>query len=285
MRRTPTYRRSQRAFTLVEIITAMAITSIIVFALIAMFNQTQKALRISLAEGDVWESARAGFTTIANDIQELTPSRFDGAANVYVKENDTESPDHPLAEYDIESMFLLGREGNNWIGNVYWVKDENGLPTLYRFRGTYPSYLAGNPGYSPPVSADLLDPTHPYGRALQWALNPANDPQPEDYHRLVDGIVEFSVRVYDGLGRPYTNTVPDAAAPVYIDDITSSFSGTALPAFVDVSMTVLSPDRFEEYRAQISDANREAYLSNHVGDMQRFQRRIALHNESSFVVQ
>lgn len=282
MRRTPTYRRSQRAFTLVEIITAMAITSIIVFALIAMFNQTQKALRISLAEGDVWEAARAGFNTIANDIQELTPSRFDGVFSMYAK---GEVDSGLVGATQIQSMFLLGRQGNNWIGNVYWVKDENGLPTLYRFRGTYPSYLPGNPGYSPPVSADLLDPTHPYGRALRWSVNPELDPQPEDYHRLVDGIIEFSVRVYDGLGRPYTNTSSAATTAVYIDDITSSFSGTALPAFVDVSMTVLSPDRFEEYRAQISDANREAYLSNHVGDMQRFQRRIALHNESSFVVQ
>lgn len=64
-------RRTSRAgFSLVELMIAVALMSIIVLALFSVFNQTQKAFRSNLAQVDVNEAARAALEMMARDLEQ-----------------------------------------------------------------------------------------------------------------------------------------------------------------------------------------------------------------------
>ncbi|MEI9963164.1 MAG: prepilin-type N-terminal cleavage/methylation domain-containing protein [Limisphaerales bacterium] len=78
-----------RAFSLIEILVTVALLSIIVIALMAVFNSTQTAFRASLTQTDVLESSRAVVGLITSDLEALAPSygpsNFNnGAVNLYV---------------------------------------------------------------------------------------------------------------------------------------------------------------------------------------------------------
>ena len=50
----------RRAFTIVELLVAISILTLIVFVLYGLFDQVQKALRSNVAQIDVHEGGRAG---------------------------------------------------------------------------------------------------------------------------------------------------------------------------------------------------------------------------------
>ena len=64
----------RRAFSLVEVLVVMGILSIIVLALMAVFNTTQRAFRAGVTQTDVLEGGRAAADLIAQDLKNLTPS-------------------------------------------------------------------------------------------------------------------------------------------------------------------------------------------------------------------
>ncbi len=63
-----------RAFSLVEILTTMALLSLIVLALMTIFNSTQKAFRNSLTQTDILESGRMAMGLITGDLGGMTPA-------------------------------------------------------------------------------------------------------------------------------------------------------------------------------------------------------------------
>lgn len=62
------------AFTLVEMLVTLALLSIIVLALMAVFNSTQNAFRASLTETDILESGRNVMGLMAGDLEGMTPA-------------------------------------------------------------------------------------------------------------------------------------------------------------------------------------------------------------------
>ncbi len=52
----------------------MALLSLIVFALMAVFNSTQAAFRASVTQTDVLESGRAAMEMITTDLRAMSPS-------------------------------------------------------------------------------------------------------------------------------------------------------------------------------------------------------------------
>ncbi len=72
-------RKSRGGFTLVEIMVVLALLSLIVFALMAVFGVTQRAFRASLTQTDSLEGGRAVMDLIAADLEAMTPS--DGFSN------------------------------------------------------------------------------------------------------------------------------------------------------------------------------------------------------------
>src|SRR4051812_48746115 len=65
---------SARAFTVTELMLAVAIMGVIIFALYSVFNQTQKALRSTETQGDVAEKACAIVDIISRELEQAKPT-------------------------------------------------------------------------------------------------------------------------------------------------------------------------------------------------------------------
>src|SRR5258708_5631572 len=75
--------RSIRAFSLVEILVTMALLSVIVLGLLAMFHQTQRAFTQSLMQVDVLEAGRAATDLISHEVEQMTPAYASNGINFF----------------------------------------------------------------------------------------------------------------------------------------------------------------------------------------------------------
>ncbi len=75
---------------MVEILVTMVLLSIIVLALMTVFNSTQKAFRSSLTQTDVLESGRLAMGLMVGDLEGMTPSLSPSNAIVNSFPNNTE---------------------------------------------------------------------------------------------------------------------------------------------------------------------------------------------------
>ncbi len=74
--------RIRAGFTLVEMLVTLALLSLIVLALMTVFNSTQKAFRASLTQTDILESGRLAMGLITSDLEAMTPSSSPVNTNV-----------------------------------------------------------------------------------------------------------------------------------------------------------------------------------------------------------
>lgn len=288
----------RRAFTLVEILTALAITTIIVIALVSMFNASTKALQVANRQTDIWEAARASFGILKREIGEVSAG---GAARrmslfsandpgaVYTLPVPNLNDPVPLRRKDI---YLLTREGNQWIANVFLLgRDRQSDPdaavaTLYHYRTTYPVVTTFDVT-TQDIDRDIADPLHPLPRAvaaLDKHLDDLANLRPTDgtVNAMAKGIVHLQLVAYAADGRAFTNTAALTPPPPddhYIDLDTLWFRGDILPASLDLEMFVLEPDRIEEFRAQAGPIARQLYLEKHINSIQLFRTRIPIRRD------
>src|SRR5688572_31806835 len=78
-------RRSEQAFSLIEIMVAVTLLSVITLGLLAMFYQTQRAFRVGTSQVDVLENGRAALQLICRDLQQMHVSNMDSVTNFYVE--------------------------------------------------------------------------------------------------------------------------------------------------------------------------------------------------------
>ena len=64
--------RTRAGFSLIELLLAVSLMSLIVFGLYSMFNETQKALRSNVSQVDVLESGRAAIELLVSDLEQAT---------------------------------------------------------------------------------------------------------------------------------------------------------------------------------------------------------------------
>ena len=72
------------AFSLIEIIVVMALLSIIILGLLAMFTQTQRAFRTGMTQADVLESGRIFSDMISRELAQITPANQSNVLNFAV---------------------------------------------------------------------------------------------------------------------------------------------------------------------------------------------------------
>jgi hypothetical protein len=144
----------------------MILLSLIVLALMTVFNSTQNAFRASLTQTDILESGRLAMDLMTDDLRKTTPCYgyystngiFQGSAyepdwtngpvNFYIDSNPFNRTNQPFVQYlpgtsaqrsnVLETFFMLSRQNVNgrpsWVGTGY-VVDPSSYPTnsLYRF--------------------------------------------------------------------------------------------------------------------------------------------------------
>jgi|GEM_PF-2440811 len=280
-------RRGRQAFTMVEIMTAVAITTLIVFTLVSMFNTSTKALLMGIKQKDVWESARATFGLISMDVEKVTVGGYATVGNVTeprismvsfgapAADSISPLPDGTLIENRLQDVYLLSKEGSRWELDIYRVIRENvnvGVGTLYRYHAEYPTFALLS-SENLPIDYSPISPT-----ANSNPFKLSNSDFVAQSSRMVDGVVRLRMVAYDNNGRAlYPTNAP--GLEYSITGFSFEFGGETLPASVDLELFVMEPDRINEFRAQSGDIAKQLYLQNHIGSVQMFRTRIPIRKD------
>ena len=270
------------AFSLIEILVVMALLSVIILGLLAMFTQTQKAFRTGLTQVDVLEGGRVATDLISGEMAQMAPSR-QNATNFY-----TEIPNYtpliqPLPGSSFPranlctDLFFVTRRNRDWVGIGYFVRETDpttgnlrvspvGTGTLYRFETNAPA-LSGR------------TPVHMYNEFLTARGSEFRAT------KIMDGVVHFKVRAYNTNGFWVTQNLHNPADNSYISyspviapgEITlCAFYGNAVPAAVEVELGILESRAWERFKSLPDAASQYRYITNQAGRVHVFRQRVPI---------
>ncbi len=267
--RTGLRRRGLGAYSLVEIMVAMLLLSVIVIGLLAMFGQTQQAFRTGLAQTDITEAGRAVISMVARELSQARPT--DRPVTNFIIYN---PPLTPLAQElpgsvsgtpfrrtnSLQEILFVTRQNKRWNAVGYRVgTPDQGFGALYRFETNLPP--------------DLL-----YLAPGLFANTPLTN-----LSRIADGIVHFRLRPCrpDGewLDTGLTNAV--FAWRQGAPDPDFYFHSNAVPAAIDLEIGVLSPRAAENARSLLPNTTAvRTFLANPLrsGAVEIYRQRISLPN-------
>lgn len=218
-------------FTLVEMLVTLALLSLIVLALMTVFNSTQKAFRASLTQTDILESGRLAMGLITSDLEAMTPSSSPVNTNnppippaywysPYIASTDPYNTNNNFNFYAttnfgytpliqpltassqsrtnvLESFFSLSRQNiggsPTWVGTGYTVVANRPPPDTNDIYALYRFYATANVQAALPASLFNAFFSIPLTNSAYWS-------------HLMDGVVDLTVRAYDPNGLEMTNT-------------------------------------------------------------------------------
>lgn len=290
------------AFSLVEILVVIALLSFIVFGLLAMFTQTQRAFRTGLTQSDVLESGRLVTDMIVREIEQTAPANQTGM-NFYASMpyNNAIRPflqalpgnPAPLRRTNLlHDIFFVAQRNQDLVGIGYFVRVNNptngalnlsrfGAGTLYRFEMQTNAMIYS----SYPRRMDLVD--HMRDQFNQAKLSEFRAT------KVADGVVHFLVRAFDTNGlRILENRFPEGSYPIaaYTDEFDSNpnliageievyeFSSNAVPATVELELGILEDRAWQQFRAQPTFTAQSNFLFNAAGRVHVFRQRIPIRN-------
>jgi prepilin-type N-terminal cleavage/methylation domain-containing protein len=262
------YRRLEvgrrHAFSLIEIMLAVALMTIIMLGLLAMFYQTQRAMRVGNAQVNVMGTGDAAIHLMANEIKQVVAAgdyaRILGggqpryiphleATNRYLPLFWTRSFGGPQVTY-LQELFFIRRENDDWVGTGYFVDpvtDQGGAGVLYRFERVEPTWKSN---------------------AIPILYNAFQTANRTTVPRLADRIAHLQLHAFNADG---TNlTLPNL-----------TFTNLDLPSYIDLELAVLEPKPYDRFRARhdSNDVNTPlalAYLTNQLDRLHIFRRRIPI---------
>lgn len=285
----PISRVATRAFSLVELLVSVGLLSIVILALYAMFDQTQRALRGSVGQVDVLEGARSAIDLVRRDLEQARPAgivdgphlvtRVSSVPSLVLNQTSLFQERQPVLQ---EFFGIRSVADRQWTTFGYFIADESD-PTL-RTRppiGTLYRYEDRGPGQRIPGEAILTNaairfivrgPTalatleeHVLARTGAGAGMGSTIPYRTNASRVLDGVLNFKVTAFDSVGRPFnifypTNQLPARPAngtvsPIGLRHLSgglvteASFTGPYMPAYVEVEVDALEPRLLDQYRA------------------------------------
>jgi type II secretory pathway pseudopilin PulG len=290
-----------RAFTIVELLVAVSVLTLIVLVLFGLFDQVQKALRSNVAQVDVQEGARAAMQLMSSEMEQINAGNLPVTTNLYIGFNGfTNAPTQQLlgdASTNrinvLEQMFFLSHFNKTWMGTGYRVLflNTNGIATAFADKGvgtlcryTFPLNDSDFPNLPPPRTAPNAPRTNLFWQVMNQPLNPA-PANLTNYQRVLDGVVHFRLRAFDHNGFLITNSFnTNLLSGVLVNatnvlnsefDYTYAFTNKALPALVEVELGILEPHVLDRLKSMppLAAAN---YFSNQAGAVHLFQQRIPI---------
>ena len=288
--------RLREAFSIVELLVAVSILSLIVLVLYNIFDQTQAALRSNVAQVDVLESGRAAMDLVSRELQECALARRGDSLNFMTRVQ--AEPSSPVVQVlpggagetwtnVLMEMFFLRRSAGNWNGTGYRVINaRNGVGTLARFSTNR-------------VSSQFVT-----NVTLQAFFNaPTNALQP-----IANGVVHLRVVAYDEQGFPLqvhdtrhpherevgaignqdvqqiwlNHSKRDGLANVILSEdrfgqTDARFISNALPTYLEIEIGVLEPATLEQFRSFPAPNAAQNFLRDRAGQVHLFRQRIPIH--------
>ena len=191
----------KNAFSLVELLVAVALMTVIIVGLYSMFNETQRALRTNVSQVDVLEAGRSAIELIVQDIQQAEAPGPLPQATAITNRNEnshfwsriqtnpiappyfTEPMIQNLADGTIrinilQEVFFLTRSNLNWVAKGYFVSPSRtnaALPdapatisygTLFRFSSPNVIFDSENPDQD-----RTFKPQRRINSKLKWVLD------------------------------------------------------------------------------------------------------------------
>jgi hypothetical protein len=247
---------SRAALTLLEMMVAVTLLAVIMIGLLAMFNQTQKALHAARAQTDIFENLRGAIQMIARDVAEMTAAG-DTSTNFSVVEVPSipalqgwTLPNGFVLNPVFDEAFWLNRANNEWQGIGYFVDGaEFGVGTLYRYADT--------------------------GRRKDVPLLAERFSRATNAHRVSDGIVHFQTQAV------YVDGTNGFGQPVFFRTNIFQFTNDTLPAFVDIELGVLEPATLKQFQALTNETDPsipEKFLRARVEKIHFFRERVPIRN-------
>ncbi len=275
----------RRAFTIIELLVAISILTLIVLVLYGLFDQVQKALHSNIAQVDVHEGGRAGMELLSREMEQIQA----GAppyqqALLGANENRTNV---------LEGITFLTHSNKSWFATSYKVlvfTNKAGNP--FASDAQFADRVGTLCRFTLRVSDSDFANTNLLANIMK-ILDPALAPIPNyqtltNYQRVVDGVVHFRIRAYDtnGYSMNYLTTNRFANVSMIYDPLNSSPIGTlaaetrytfvnsALPACLEVEMGILEPQVLERYRSYPNATVAGNYLARQAGAIHLFQQRV-----------
>lgn len=275
----------RRAFSLIEVMASVAMLTVIILGLVAMFGQTRKAFTVGLNQVDYLESGRAVADIMARDLEQITPSYVSNTPNFFldtplgytvplVQTNALDSFTNNISEF-----YFLTRYNQTWNGIGYKVVFSDvgrQIGALYRYYAPN-IYISYTNNQTTPSGLDLRNQAGIFTNF--YAMDPS-----ATTNRIIDGVVNLRIRLFDPHGAPLmagnipynTRVLTNTFSGEYVYGL---FTSNALPAFVEVELGVLETRTFENYRAFTNNAAAaQEFLRKHAAQVHVFRQRIPLRN-------
>ena len=273
------------AFTVVELMVAVSVLSLIVVVLYNIFDNTQRAMRSNAAQVDVMEGGRAAVELISRDLEQMTELGLAGATNFYVDSwsppflQSLPSPTNVISVRTNfqQELFFTSRFNKQGSGIGYRIVPALGVGSLYR--------------YVDAVPAAFLTPNLLSSNFFRFA----NTNYPAVFQRVTDGVVHFRVTAFDSLGRPIEPYEPrvnwtNRYAAVFVTNELHAtwpryvFTNSAVPASVEIELGILEPYILERYRSMTNNRSvATKYLARQAARVHLFQQRIPVRSAPSLL--
>lgn len=303
------------AFTVVELMVAVSLMTVIVLALFGMFRQTQRALQGNVTQLDVLESGRAALELMVREVQEAVPAGLEAQVNFKVELNRPGTLGagaapmffrQPLLQTNVhfqtnvlQEVFFLTKRAKEWTAVGYRVVATNGpVGVLYRFAYTtnaavlpfaannlsllFHNTVYTNRNFFTPVADGVL---HLRVQTADRIGRPLNLPSIDFYYPPAQrvslneqGLPSRALWLATSNSYPYDTVVRqwrDGANLPFAED--ARFLSNAVPAYVDLELGVLEPQTLEQYRAfQVNPALATNFLARQAAKVHLFRQRIPI---------
>jgi prepilin-type N-terminal cleavage/methylation domain-containing protein len=223
-----------RGFSLIELLVSVSLLSVIVLALYAMFDQTQKALRGAAGQVDVMEGARSALGLVIRDVQEAQPAGVPGGPHFAIRLGalpgliNNQGALFQERQPVIEEVFgLRGVGDHRWQVFGYFVAAEDSpatavtppIGTLYRYQDRMTASRGSEAGEYTMSTNDNTVQFSTRGSAaanlllknvlqLPGAGARTSVGYRTNASRVIDGVINFKITAYDAVGRPIDPAYP-----------------------------------------------------------------------------
>jgi hypothetical protein len=304
--------------------TTLILLSLIVLALMTIFNSTQNAFRASLTQTDVLESGRMAMGLMAGDLQAMTPSQNQVNTNSppagpippadwylpYIAYTDPSSTNNSVNFYAtvanyasappplIQSLTASSAQRTNVLENFFSLSRQN-------FNGTPTWVGTGYAVFTNTPDTNGIYPLYRFYMTMNGSANPAllfNTFASNQYantalwSHLMDGVVGLTVRPFDPNGFAMTNTYDYYNYQIITNQSTTFFPqfmpgvygfymfSNTVPASVEVELGVMEDAVLQRAEGMYGAAQLN-YLSNHVAQVHLFRQRVPVRNVDPSVYQ
>lgn len=266
--------RDPKAFSVVELLVAVSVLTLIVLVLYGVFDQVQKALRGNVAQVDTLEGGRSAMEMLTRELEQMRASGLPGGTNLMIEmvapPTRQEMLDPGVFRTNVlQGVFFTTPNNKEWSGIGYKVYLTNfGMGSLYRFSMTTNVAMLTSTN----LSRAYVDFGWPrYSNVCQ---------------RVTDGIVHFRVRAFDtnGFAMSFpTNRFQGVMLEkdpfnTFTYETRSVFTSNALPTYLEVELGILEPQVVERYKSIASPSVASNYLAKQTGKVRLFQQRIPIRN-------